>query len=446
VDTVLLSRIQFALTVGFHFIYPPLTIGLAWLIFLIMTLYLRTNDAAYKAMARFWIGLFALSFAMGVASGITMEFQFGTNWAAYSRFVGDIFGAPLAAEGILAFFLESSFLGLLIFGWNRVSKKTLWISSLLVALGSTLSAFWIIAANSWQHTPAGYQIVNGRAELTDFWAAIFNHSTMQRFIHTVNGALITGSMFMLGISAYHLLKKQHQIVMEKSFKIALVFLVITAWFQLGFGHAHGIQMWRYQPIKLAAFEGLFETQKAAPFLAFGIPNAETGKVDYEIHIPGFLSLMLSGKSDTEVQGLNDFPKDEWPPVRITFFNFRLMFILGVYFIGLGSLGILLLRLKKLYNNRFYLRLALLSVPLPFLANEFGWIATEVGRQPWVVYKLLKTQDAVSPTVSAGQILFSIIMFGLIYTLLFAAWIFLLRMKVKQGPELVRSVAGREAGS
>ncbi len=440
-DAVLLARIQFALTIGFHFIFPPLTIGLAWLIFWFMTRYRRTGDKAHAAQVRFWTRLFALTFTVGVATGITMEFQFGTNWADYSRFVGDIFGAPLAAEGILAFFLESTFLGVLLFGWNRFSKKTLWLSSLLVAIGSTLSAFWIIVANSWMQTPAGYKVVAGRAELTDFFAAVFNPSTVPRFLHTLDACLITGAFFMLGISAWYLLKGRHVEFAGKSLKVSLVVGFVAAFLQVFLGHYHAVQVTRTQPEKLAAFEGLFETQKAAPLLIFGIPDAESRKVHAAVRIPGMLSLLTSGTTDTEVRGLNDFPEDEWPPIGLTFFSFHLMFLLGMYFVGLTALGMYLLWRKKLFDNKFFLMLAVVSLPLPIIANELGWIAAEVGRQPWIVYRLFRTSNAISKSVPAGQVLASIIMFTVIYSLLFALWIFLLRREVKKGPGLAEKTEG-----
>ncbi|MCP4602978.1 MAG: cytochrome ubiquinol oxidase subunit I [Proteobacteria bacterium] len=435
-DPVLLARIQFALTIGFHFIFPPITIGMAWLIFWFMNRYKKTKDESYGIQARFWLKLFAITFAVGVATGITMEFQFGTNWAEYSRFVGDIFGAPLAAEGLLAFFLESTFMGVLLFGWKRFSTKTLWVASLMVAVGSTLSAFWIIAANSWMQTPAGFHIVNGRAELTSFFEAVFNPSTIPRFIHTVDACLITGAFFMLGLSAWYLIKGQHVEFAKKSLKVSLIAGFVSAAVQLPIGHFHAVQVAETQPEKLAAFEGLFETQKGAPALLFGIPDAEEGTVHAAIEVPKALSIMISGDPDYEVKGLNDFPRDEWPPVGITFFTFHLMFLLGMYFIGLTGLGLLLLWKKKLYDNKLFLKLAFISIPLPIITNELGWIAAEVGRQPWIVYRVpgMRTSDAVSVSVSAGEILASIIMFTIIYSLLFFLWIYLLKRALKKGPE------------
>ena len=408
---------------------------MGWLIFYFMNRYKKTKEEIYRGIARFWIKVFALTFAVGVATGIVLEFQFGTNWAAYSRFVGDIFGAPLAAEGIFAFFLESTFVGVLIWGWKRFSVKTLWFSSLMVAVGATLSAFWIIVANSWMQTPAGYEVVGGRAELTDFWAAVFNPSTLPRYLHTIDACLITGAFFMMGISAWYLLKKKHVEFAKRSLKASLVAGFIAAALQLPIGHYHAVQVAQTQPEKLAAFEGLFETQKEAPLLIFGIPDAEERTVHAAIKVPGLLSFLVGFDTQTEVKGLNDFPRDEWPPLGLTFYSFHLMFILGLYFIGLTALGLFLLWRKKLFSSKLFATLAFFSIPLPLIANELGWIAAEVGRQPWIVYRLLKTSDSISSTVPAGQVLASLIMFSLIYLLLGALWIFLLRREVKKGPEV-----------
>ncbi len=433
-DALLLSRLQFALTVGFHYIFPPITIGMAWIIFWMLSRHLATGQAIYKQMARFWIKVFALSFAVGVATGITMEFQFGMNWARYSKFVGDIFGAPLAAEGIFAFFLESSFLGVLLFGERRVSRTVYWFSSLMVAFGSTLSGFWIIVANSWQQTPAGYQIANGRAELTDFWAAVFNPSTIPRFVHTIDGALIAGAFFITGLSAWFLLQGRHLDFAKRSLSMALVVGFISSALQVPLGHFHAVQVAETQPAKLAAFEGLWETQKNAPLLIFGMPNPEEERTDWAVGLPGLLSIGVGGSADTEVIGLKDFPPEERPPLYWTFLSFHLMVGLGLYFIALTGWGLLLVWRKRTEASRLFLRLALLSLPLPVVANELGWIGAEVGRQPWIVYGLMRTDEAFSTVVPAGQILASMLIFGAIYTLLFCLWIFLLRRKLAHGPD------------
>jgi len=442
-DAVLLARIQFAMTIGFHYIFPPLTIGMAWVIVLMYWKHLKTGKAVYLQMSRFWIKVFALSFAIGVATGITMEFQFGTNWADYSRFVGDIFGAPLAAEGIFAFFLESSFLGILLLGENKVSKKLYFFSTLMVAVGSTLSAFWIIVANSWQQTPAGYEIVNGRAELTDFFAAVFNPSTIERYVHTMDGALISGSFFIMGLSAWFLLRYKHVQFAKESLRLAIIVAFVASVLQLSFGHFHAVQVAKTQPEKLAAFEGHWETRDHAPLLLFGIPNEETETTDYAIELPGLLSLGVAGSLDTVVKGLKEFPKEERPPLFLTFSSFHTMVGLGMMFIAFTSWGMFLIMQRRAYKNRFFLKLALYGIPLPIIANEVGWIAAEVGRQPWIVYRLMKTQDAVSTVVPAWQILASIIMFALVYSLLFVVWIYVLKRKLNHGPDEIETANGQE---
>ncbi len=433
-DAVLLSRLQFAMTIGFHYIFPPVTIGMAWLIVYFQYRFIKSNDPLYKTISNFWIKLFAITFSVGVATGITMEFQFGTNWADYSRFVGDIFGAPLAAEGIFAFFLESSFLGILIYGAHKVSPRAYFFSGLMVAVGSTLSAFWIIVANSWQQTPAGYVIENGKAVLTDFWAAVFNPSTIIRYLHTIDGALITGAFFLFGISAYYLLKNKHIEFARESFKKSMIAAFIFSALALPLGHHHAIQVAETQPTKLAAFEGHWETGPNAPILLFGLPNSETERTDYAIKIPNMLSMMVGFSPNTIVKGLKDVPSDERPPLAITFWSFHLMVMLGGYFIALTFVGIILIFRRKAYENKWLLRICIFSIPLPFIANEVGWIAAEVGRQPWIVQGLLKTKDAISKSVPAGQILLSIIIFSLLYTLLFITWIYFLRRKISQGPQ------------
>jgi len=445
-DAVLLARIQFGFTAGFHFLFPPLSIGLAWLIFYLLSRYRSTADEVYSRAARFWLRLFVITFAVGVATGITLEFQFGTNWETYSRFVGDIFGAPLAAEGIFTFFLESAFMGVLIFGWKRLSTRTLWFSSLMVALGSTLSAFWIIVANSWQQTPVAYHIVNGRAELTNFFEAVFNPSTVPRYLHTVDGALATGAFFMLGISAWFLLKGRHKDVAAVSIKAALVMAFVASLIQLPIGHFHAVQVAETQPVKLAAYEGLFETQSNAPALLFGIPNVEEGRCDMALEIPGALSLMVSGDAGREIKGLNDFPRDEWPPIMATFASFHTMVAIGMYLIALTSLGMFLWWRGRLMDNKWFLRLAVLTIPLPFAANELGWMAAEIGRQPWIVQGLLRTADAVSVTVPAWQILVSLLAFFFVYAFLGAVWLYLLKRNIAKGPDDAGATTGVEVSS
>ncbi|GAW91197.1 cytochrome ubiquinol oxidase subunit I [Calderihabitans maritimus] len=431
-DAVLLSKIQFAVSVGFHYLFPPLTIGMAWIIFFMQSMYLKTKNEQYDRMAYFWIKIFAISFVIGVASGVVMEFQFGTNWSEYSRFVGDVFGAPLAAEGVFAFFLESVFVGVLIWGKDRVSQKLYWVSSLMVAIGSTLSAFWIIVANSWMQTPAGYHVVNGRAELTNFFAAVFNPSTVPRYLHVIDGALITGSFFIMGISAYLLLKEREITFAKKSLKIALTVAVVASLLQLPLGHFHAVQVAETQPVKLAAYEGLFDTTAGAPLSLFGIPNAEAETTYLSVNIPKMLSFLVAGDTSATIKGLKEFPREEWPPLGITFQSYHLMVLLGIYFLAITVFGIFLLSRKKLYNNKTFLKVLMYSIPLPFLTNELGWIAAEVGRQPWIVYNVMKTNEAASIVVPGIQVLLSLVVLSLIYAILFSIWIFLLKRKLHVG--------------
>lgn len=432
-DVLLLSRLQFALTAFFHFIFPSLTIGLAWLNVVFLGKSLRTSLEEDKQLAYFWINLFTITFAMGVASGLVMVFQFGTNWGDYSRFVGDIFGAPLAAEAILAFFLEATFIGVLVWGRNKVSPGFYWASSLLVALGATLSAFWIIAANSWQQTPAGYALVDGRPQLTDFLAAVFNPSTVIRYLHTVDACVIAGSLFVISISAWFLLNKPEQKAFAiKSFHLAITTLLVAAALQFVLGHFHSVQVAQTQPAKLAAFEGLFETDSGVPLLLFGIPNQENETTSFAIGIPKLLSYLTTGDANAEILGLDAFPKEEWPPVNLSFYSYRIMLALGCYFLLLGLVGVYLYRRKQL-ENPLFLKLIMYSIPAGVLAAEFGWMAAEIGRQPWVVYNLLLTSQAASYNVPAFQVLLSIIILTTLFTLLFIAYIFLVRNKMRQGP-------------
>ncbi len=434
-DQVLLARLQFAFTIGFHFLFPPLTIGLAWILVIFEYLGWRKNDDTYVRLGRFFGKILGLTFAVGVATGIVMEFQFGTNWAEYSKFVGDIFGAPLAAEGVFAFFLESGFLGLYLFGRGRVSKRLHWISILMVAAGATLSAFWIIVANSWQQTPAGFAIRNGRAELTDFWAAVFNPSTMVRYVHTVDAALISGAFLVAGISAHLILKGKEVLLAKKSLTLSLVFgLIVSVLELMPSGHEHARQVARTQPEKFAAIEGLYTSRNAAPLVMFAYPTTRPPTLHAPVEIPGLLSWMAFGDVNAPIKGLNEFPADEIPPLWLTFVSFHNMVLLGLYFIAVMAYGVFRLYRKQLYDRVKFLRLLVWSIPLPLAACQLGWMAAEVGRQPWIVYHLLKTSDAVSITVTSGELLFSLILFFLVYALLGGLYVYLLVRKVQHGIE------------
>lgn len=442
-DVEMLARIQFALTAMFHYLYPPLTIGLGWMMVTMEALHLKTGETIYEKMAKFWTKVFAITFAMGVTTGIVMEFQFGTNWAAYSRFVGDVFGSPLAAEALVSFFLESVFLGVLVFGWDRVSKRMHLFAATMVALGATLSALWIVVANSWQHTPAGYHIVgegfNARAEIVSFAEMFFNPSSMARYAHVLTGAVLTAAFFVMSISAYYILKGRDIEFSKRSFKIALVFGFVGAILALGAGHAQAVIVAKLQPAKLAAFEGHFTTQDGGtPLYLIGFPDTKEQKVRYGIGIPGFLSFLVYMDFNKPVTALDAFSLEDQPPVPIPFYSYHVMIMLGMAFIGLLSFAILLWLLGRLFEQRWLLWIFVFALPAPYIANMAGWIGAEVGRQPWIVQGLLRTKDGLSEGVSAAQVLGSLLMFTAIYSLFFVLYVFILREKIRKGPDPVQA--------
>ncbi|NTV53540.1 MAG: cytochrome ubiquinol oxidase subunit I [Candidatus Firestonebacteria bacterium] len=430
-DPVLLARIQFALTVGFHFIFPPITIGLAWILVVLETVGWRTQNPVYVKTAKFFGELLAITFAVGVATGITMEFQFGTNWAQYAKFVGDIFGAPLAAEAVIAFFLESTFIGLYLFGRNRVSRGVHWFSCLMVAVGSTLSAFWILVANSWQQTPAGFVLRNQRAELTDFAAAVFNPSTLPRFLHTMDAALITGAFFTAGIAAYLLLKKRDSQTGRAALSVALITAALFSLLALFHsGHAHAKQVLATQPAKFAALEGVNETTDDAPLVLLGLPGAEPKRIRPLLTLPHITGWLANGFTKKPIAGLSSFKNEDLPPVFLPFAAYHIMIGLGCLFIGVSVLGVWLLATRRLWKATWFLFLLVPTIPLPVINCQLGWIAAEVGRQPWIVYNLLRTRDAISLSVPAGQILFSLLLFGSLYFVLGCLYVFLIAKRVQ----------------
>ena len=437
-DAANLSRLQFALTVMFHYLFPPLTIGLGVLLVAMEGLYLKTRDIHYEMLARFWTKIFAVNFAVGTASGIVMEFQFGTNWAVYSRYVGDVFGSALAAEGIFAFFLESGFLAVLVFGWDKVSPRMHFFSTVMVCLGSIFSAVWIVIANSWQQTPGAagetFRIVNGRAEIVDFWKVVFNESSMHRLNHVLLGAFIMGAFFVMSVMAYYILKARHVEPARKSFAIALVFGAVSSVLILWSGDMQARQVAKTQPPKLAAFEGVFRTEKATPLYLFGVPDAEAERVRCGVAIPGMLSFLVHHDFQTPVAGLDQVPAADRPPVGITFQSYHIMIGLGLFFVALTLAGLFFLWRGTLYRKRWLLWTFVFAVVGPVIANQLGWVAAEVGRQPWVVYGLLRTRDAVSRNVSAAQVWGSIAMFCVLYGLLFFVWLFVVDHKIRKGPE------------
>lgn len=457
-DVVLLSRIQFALSIYFHYLFPPITIGLGLLLVLMEGTFLKTGNRVYEEMTKFWVKIFAVVFGLGVASGIVMEFQFGTNWATYSRFVGDIFGSALAAEGIFAFFLESGFLAILVFGWNKVTPRFHFFSTIMVSLGSMFSAVWIVVANSWMQTPAGYRLVgrdaNGvevplpegwaydptaiselmvRAEITNFWEMVFNPSSMIRLSHVLMGCWILAGFVVMSISAFYILKNRHMEFATRSFAFGMFMALVSSVALLFTGHLSADVVAEHQPAKLAAMEGIFETRESTPLYLMGWPDAESGEVKYGVAVPGMLSFLVHGDTKTPVTGLDQFPREDWPPVGITFQTYHIMVALGMFFIALMIYTTFLWWRGKLFEKRWLMWLFVFAVILPYIGNYAGWTAAEVGRQPWIVYGLLRTSEGVSRAVEAGQVLWSILMFSFIYILLFFLFIYVLHRKIMHGP-------------
>jgi cytochrome d ubiquinol oxidase subunit I len=477
----ILSRIQFTLTIAFHYIYPPMTIGLGVLLVLMEGIYIKTKNPLFHQLAHFWTKVFGLVFAIGVATGIVMEFEFGTNWASYSRFVGDIFGSALAAEGIFAFFLESGFLALLLFGWDKVGPKMHFFATCMVALGAHFSAIWIVVANSWMQTPAGYhleKIVGSthtplppgyvvqaedlghvRAVVDNFWAMVLNPSSMERLTHVVLGAWLTGAFLTISISAWYLLKGKHQRFAKASITVAVVFAAFTSVLQMISADVTARGVVRNQPIKLAAMEGVFKTKDATPMTLFGYVDPRTQET-HGPKIPGLLSFLCFHNFRTAVTGLNDLPDDEflvmrhpgldknqlaalrptyWPMVGATFQFYHVMIIVGSTIFGISFLALILLWKGVLFRTelasvRAFLWILVFSVLAPQIANQAGWFTAEIGRQPWIVYNLLRTSQGLSRAVEANQVVFSIILFTLIYILLFITFIYLLNKKIQHGPD------------
>lgn len=437
-DVEILARIQFALTIMFHYIYPPLSIGLGLILVIIEATYLKTGDPIYLKMAKFWSKVFALTFALGVATGIVMEFEFGTNWATYSRYVGDVFGSALAAEGVFAFFLESGFLAIMLFGWDRVGPKTHFFSTTMVCLGAHFSAIWIIVANSWMQTPAGYHVVGegltARAEIVDFWAMVFNPSSVDRLVHAVIGAWLAGAFLVISVSAYYILKGRHLDFAKRSLKVGLIVSAIACVLQLISGDSSARGVARNQPMKLAALEGVYQTQQGAPLLIFGLPNKTEERVDYAIGIPKLLSLISFGSADAEIKGLDQVPAKDRPNVGAVFQTYRLMILMWFLMATATLLAIIYWLKGKLLTTKWLLRFLVASVFFPQIANQAGWVSAEMGRYPWIVQGLLRISEGLSKAVTANQVLGSLILFTFLYFLLFLLFLFLLNEKFKHGPD------------
>lgn len=436
-DVEILARIQFVVTIAFHYIYPPLSIGIGLIMVIMEGLYLKTGSKQYEILTKFWLKIFAITFGIGVATGIIMEFEFGTNWAVYSRYVGDIFGSALAAEGLFAFGLESTFLGILIFGWNRVSPKVHFISTIGVFFGSMFSAVWIVVANSWQQTPAGYHIVGegllARAEVTDFWAMVFNPSSVDRVIHVWQGAFLAGAFMVLSVHAYYIRKGIFVEISKKAFKIALVVATVVSFTQLLSGHSSADGVAVNQPAKLAAMEGHYEKSAPADLYLAGWVNNKTQEVT-GIAVPGGLSFLVHQDFKKPITGLNAFPKEDQPSqVNAVFQFYHIMISIGMFLIAITFYACFLWWRGKLFDTKWLMWIFSFSVLLPQIANQAGWFAAEMGRQPWIVYGHLRTSQGFSQEVSANQILFSLILFIVVYSILFALFLYSLNKKIKHGP-------------
>lgn len=434
-DALMLSRIQFAVTCMFHFIFVPLTLGISIMIAWMQTRYVMTGDEMWLRMTKFWGKLFLINFALGVVTGITMEFQFGMNWAEYSRYVGDIFGAPLAIEATVAFFLESVFIGVWIFGWNKVSKKVHLLSIWLVALATNLSGLWILLANGWMQHPVGYVLRNNRAEMVDFMAMITNPYGLIKFGHQIASAYTVAAFFVMGISAWHLMRKNEMEFFKRSFRQAAIFGLVSSILVAGIGDAHAVEVAKVQPAKFAAMESVWETQNGVGMSLLLLPDEKRECNAFErLCIPNMVSMLAFHDPNALVKGLKDFPIDERPPVLPVFLSFRVMVGLGTYFILASALAVFLSYRKNLEDYRLFLTIMLFSIPLPYLANQLGWIVAEVGRQPWIVYGVLKTAAAVSKNVSTLQVAVSLVGFTLLYGVLGTIDIYLLSKYARKGPD------------
>ncbi|MGL5626614.1 MAG: cytochrome ubiquinol oxidase subunit I [Candidatus Rhabdochlamydia sp.] len=436
----ILSRIQFAFTLTFHYIYPPLSIGLSLALIFMEGMYLKTKLKIWEDMTKFWLKIFALTFALGVATGIPLQFSLGTNWARYSRFVGDVFGSALSAEGFFAFLIEGGFLGLLLFGWKKVSSTMHFLSTILVSFGAHFSAFWIVAANSWMQYPTGYELVTQPdgtvvAQVTNWVQMLFNPTAIDHIVHVILSAWLTGAFLIISVSAYYLLKKRHFEFAVRSFKLGILMTFISGVLQLVSADLLARDVAKYNPVKLAAFEGVFETKPYTPAFAFGWVDVEKQKV-HGLPIPGLLSFLVYRDFKSAVPGLNEFPREEWPLIQPVFQVYHLMIICWGLMMLASLIGLYMWWKKKWILSPILQWFLILSVILPQLANIAGWYSSCMGRQPWIVHKLLKTSEGFSETVTVAQNLTSLILFVIIYLLFLVLFLFLLDKKIKHGQNLV----------
>jgi cytochrome d ubiquinol oxidase subunit I len=442
-SALLVHRIHFAFTVTFHYLFPQLTMGLAPLIVVFKTLALRYKDESYNTAARFWARIFGINFLIGVVTGIPMEFQFGTNWSHFSRFAGGVIGQTLAMEGVFAFFLESAFLGLFLYGEKRLSPRGHWWAAVAVFLGSWLSGFFIIVTDAWMQHPVGYSTgSDGSAQLSSFWALILNPWAWWQYAHNMSGAVITGSFVMAAVGAFYLLWGKCEEYARKFVRVGVLAALISSVLQLfPTGDGQGRMVAFHQPVTLAAMEALFQGQPGAPLVLIGQPNVQQHKIDNPIQIPNALSFLTYRRWEAEVKGLDAFPQDEWPDnIELLYFSYHIMVGLGTIFIAIAVLATLLLRRGRLFTSRWMLWILLLTLPFPYIANTAGWLTAELGRQPWLVYSLMRTADGYSKTVSAGNGIFTLLGFMGIYTVIGILFLFLVRREIERGPEAEVEVA------
>jgi cytochrome bd ubiquinol oxidase subunit I len=435
-SSTLLSRLQFAFTLTYHYLFPQLTMSLALLLVIFKTIALRTRDDRYNQAARFWVKIFAITFVMGVITGIPMEFQFGTNWSRFSASTGAIIAQTLAMEGAFAFFLESAFLGIFLFGERLFGQIVHWLSGVMVWLGTWLSGGFIIATNAWMQHPVGYKLLpNGTFALRDYWSVLFNSWILPQYLHTMSGAVITGSFVLAGTGAYYLLANQHHDFGRLFVTIGVIVGFLAAGFQLfPSGDMEGGQVTASQPIKLAAMEGLFRTEKGAGIVVLGQPDMARQRLDNALIVPNVLSFLTYRRWTAEVKGLNAFPKQNWPDnVPFVYFVYHIMVGLGTIFIGVMALALLLLWRRRLFESRWMLWILLLAAPFPFLANSAGWLTAELGRQPWIVYGLQRTATGSSAVLSSGNVLFTLLGFAGMYLLLGLVYVILVMQEALRGP-------------
>ena len=442
-DAVIADRVQFAFTVMFHYLFPILTMGLGFFIAVLSTMGLITHHERYATAADFWVKIFAINFVIGVVTGIPLEFEFGMNWSRLSAYSGGVFGQTLPLEGVYAFFLESGFLGLFLFGRRRVSRVLHWLAGVGVSIGSLLSGYFIVATDAWMQHPVGYAIdsANGTLRLESFWAVMFNPYARSQYLHTINGALLTATYFIAGIGAFYLLSDRHQDFGRLSVTMGVGAGAIFALTQLfPTGDLNSRNVVTYQPIKLATMEGLFETEKGAPIAIIGMPDTDHGKLIDPIYVPDVLSYLAYGDFRARVNGLKSYPKELWPPVELTYYSYHIMVGLGTIFIAQMIFGVVLLWAGRLHRSRWFLWTLMMAVPFPFIANEAGWVVAEVGRQPWLVYGLLRTSDGTSTNVAAGETIFTTLGFAGIYAMLSLLFVFLIGRVIYSGPQEVGEIA------